>query len=186
MTFFFCEFLSVLYFDKFNLMATILETGRLRLREFAFSDAQDIFLLNSDPEVVRYTGDFPFEDVKAAETFLKSYADYQKNGFGRWAVIDKNSGDFLGWCGLKFTADKSETDIGFRFFKRHWNKGYASESAKACLEYGFKSLGLTTIIGRAMADNKASVNVLEKIGMSFEKPFDFDGHAGVIYKIDTL
>jgi ribosomal-protein-alanine N-acetyltransferase len=165
-------------------METILETNRLRLRELTLSDAQNFFQLNLDPDVLRYTSDVAFENTKAAETFLRNYADYQTNGYGRWAVIDKSSGEFLGWCGLKFTPAKNETDIGFRFFKKHWNKGYASESAKACLDYGFSKLQLQTIIARAMIENKASVKVLEKIGMSYEKPFDFDGYAGVIYKIE--
>jgi ribosomal-protein-alanine N-acetyltransferase len=165
-------------------METILETNRLRLRELTLSDAQNFFQLNLDPDVLRYTGDVAFENTKASETFLRNYADYQTNGYGRWAVIDKSSGEFLGWCGLKFTPAKNETDIGFRFFKKHWNKGYASESAKACLDYGFSKLQLQTIIARAMIENKASVKVLEKIGMSYEKPFDFDGYAGVIYKIE--
>jgi ribosomal-protein-alanine N-acetyltransferase len=165
-------------------MEIILETDRLQLREFNFLDAENFFLLNLDPEVLRYTGDVAFENIEEAETFLRNYAEYQTNGYGRLAVIDKNSGVFLGWCGLKFTPGKNETDIGFRFLQKHWNKGYATESAKACLDYGFSKLRLQNIIARAMTANKASVKVLEKIGMLYEKPFEFDGHAGVIYKIE--
>lgn len=90
----------------------------------------------------------------------------------------------MGWCGLKLSKETLETDIGFRFFEHHWNKGYATESASACLDYGFEKLGLKSIVGRAMADNISSVKVLEKLGLVFEKEFDFDGYRGVIYRMD--
>lgn len=163
----------------------ILETERLVLREFIPSDAENLYLLNLDPEVIRYTGDEPFANVADAARFLSGYEDYRKNGCGRWAMLEKASGAFIGWCGLKFDPDSGENDIGFRLFARYWNKGYASEAAKACLEYGFEKLDMASIIGRAMADNKASIRVLEKIGLQFEKPFDFHGGPGVIYRINS-
>lgn len=163
----------------------ILETERLILREFSTADAEQLYLLNLDPEVIKYTGDPAFKNKAEAASFLENYNQYQKYGFGRWAVIEKNSGDFLGWCGLKHDPAHHETDIGFRFFKIHWNNGYATESAKACLQKGFSTFGLQRIIGRAMKENTASVKVLEKLGMVFEKEFDFyQGHAGLLYKIE--
>ena len=78
-----------------------------------------------------------------------------------------------------------QTDIGFRFFEEHWNKGFATESAKACIDYGFENLNLKTIIGRAISENIASIKVLEKIGLKFEREFDFDkSNKGVIYRIN--
>lgn len=166
----------------------ILETKRLILREITVEDAVHAYELNLDPEVIRYTGDVAFASIDEARNFLKNYDHYQKYGFGRWGVINKADGDFLGWCGLKYTADLNEHDIGFRFFKRHWNKGYATESAKACIDIGFDRFGMTTIVGRAMKDNIGSIRVLEKIGLTFDRPFNFDDHftdhEGVIYKIE--
>ncbi len=162
-------------------MKPILQTPRLLLRELNIKDAQNFYELNRNPNVIKFTGDLPFDSVSAAEKFLKNYKDYEKNGFGRWAVIEKESGEFLGWCGLKF--DGKETDIGFRFFEEHWNKGFATESAKACLEYGFEELGLAEIIGRAMKENLGSVKVLEKIGLKFIKEMEFELHPGVLYRI---
>ena len=77
-----------------------------------------------------------------------------------------------------------EIDIGFRFFKKFWNKGYATESAIACLELGFHKFNLQQIVGRARKENIASIKVLEKIGLHYWKDFDFDGEEGVVYKID--
>src|SRR5690606_29794351 len=162
-------------------MKPILQTPRLILRELNTNDAQIFYKLNLNPNVVQYTGDLPFESVSDAEEFLKNYHPYQDYGYGRWAVIEKDSGEFFGWCGLKF--DGKETDIGFRFFEKHWNYGFATESAKACLEYGFNELNLNEIVGRAIKDNLASIKVLEKIGMKFIKEMEFELHPGVLYRI---
>lgn len=168
-----------------DLMKPILETPRLLLRELHPNDAEQFYQLNQNPNVVKYTGNSAFNSMEEATHFLENYQDYQKNGYGRWAVMDKSNSVFLGWCGLKYNKEVDETDIGFRFFEHYWNKGYATESAKACIDYGFEKLYLKTIIGRAMHENVASIKVLEKIGLTFDKEFDFDEqNKGVIYKIE--
>jgi ribosomal-protein-alanine N-acetyltransferase len=146
----------------------IIETPRLLLREFVLNDAENIWELNSDPEVIKYTGDPPFETIEKAREFLLNYKDYEKNSFGRWAIITKESDSFIGWCGLKLN-EQNLVDIGFRFFKKEWNKGYATEAAHACLDYGFKELNLKEIIGRVARENKASIKVLEKLSMDYWK-----------------
>lgn len=166
-------------------MKEILKTERLLLRELNPDDAENFYKLNLNPNVIKYTGNSAFIDIDEVKKFLENYQDYKLNGFGRWAVIEKSTNEFLGWCGLKYNQNLDETDIGFRFFEEHWNKGFATESAKACIDYGFKNLNLKTIVGRAMLENIASIKVLEKIGLSFEKEFNFDNqHKGVIYKIE--
>lgn len=164
-------------------MKKILETNRLLLREFDISDAESFYELNLNPNVIKYTGNSAFKDIDEAKAFLENYSDYQRNGFGRWAVINKSNQLFLGWCGLKYDEKLDETDIGFSFFEHFWNQGFATESAKACINYGFEILNLKTIVGRAMKENTASIKILEKIGLQYEKGFDFDGQEGVIYTI---
>jgi ribosomal-protein-alanine N-acetyltransferase len=163
----------------------ILETNRLFLREITERDAEVAYLLNLDPDVLKYTGDKPFESIDQARYFLKNYDHYKKYGFGRWGMISKSDGGFLGWCGLKYTQELDEHDVGFRLFKKHWNQGYATEAAKACVDLGFQQFKLKTIVGRAMKNNSGSIRVLEKIGMTYYKPFQFDGEEGVVYKIDA-
>ena len=165
-------------------MKQILETDRLFLREFDSNDSKNFYELNQNPNVVKFTGDKPFINILEAKSFLENYKDYKSNGFGRWAVIDKSNSEFLGWCGLKYNPELNETDIGFRFFENYWNKGFATESAKACIEYGFEKLNLKFIVGRAMAENIASIKVLEKIGLRYEKEFNFDERKGLIFKIE--
>ena len=149
-------------------MNKILETDRLILREFTIADAEKLFELNSDPEVIKYTGDVPFDSIDAAKDFLAKYSDCRDNGYGRWAVILKSNHEFIGWCGLHLNEEKL-LDLGFRILRSHWNNGYASEAAQACVKYGFEVLGVDQIIGRVVSENIASVKVLEKLGMSFWK-----------------
>ena len=165
-------------------MKIILETDRCYLRELTIDDAEKFYELNSDDDVIKYTGDKAFSTISEAKLFLENYNQYQKHGLGRWAVIDKTTNDFLGWSGLKYSVDLDEVDIGFRFFKKHWNKGYATETAKACIIYGFEQFNLSKIVGRAMEDNIASVKVLENIGMAFVKKMEFELHPGVLYQIE--
>lgn len=159
----------------------IFETPRLLLREMTPEDAENAYILNLDPEVLRYTGDDPFESVEEAREFLEKYESYEKYGFGRWAVILKETGEYLGWCGLKYTPELDEFDIGYRLMKKFWGKGYATEAAEACLNLGFNQFGMKTIVGRAMPENEASVRVLEKIGLTYLKNRITDGTEEVIY-----
>jgi len=165
-------------------MKQILETNRLILRELHPGDAKSFYDLNSNPNVIKYTGNAAFKNVEEAKEFLENYRDYRLNGYGRWAVIEKSTEKFIGWCGLKLGKMENEADIGFRFFEEEWNKGYATESAVACIQYGFENLKLKRIIGRAMKENIGSIKVLEKIGLKHEKDIDFDGKEAVVYAIE--
>ncbi len=162
----------------------ILETERLILREHILSDAPFFLELNTNILVTRYTGDGPFKDLQAAENIVKYVmSQYKENGYGRWLVIEKETNNSIGWCGLKFHTDTKETDIGYRFLKSAWGKGYATEAAKACVEYGFKHFNLTTIIADAMLDNTASINVFKKLGMTYLKDTQIDATPSVKYQI---
>ena len=159
------------------------ESDRLILRELRLEDAESFFLLNEDPEVLKYTGDLPFKSIESAREFLENYDHYQKYGFGRWAVILKENNSFIGWCGLKYSIEKDEVDIGFRFFQKYWNKGYASEAASFCIKIGQEKFKIKLIMGRAMKANRASIKVLQKIGLHYDRDFDFEGNDGVIYRV---
>lgn len=169
-------------------MKIILETERFILRELEAGDYEEFYELNSDPEVTRYVGDGAFASLHAARNFLENYDQYEKYGMGRWAVIFKNSGAFAGWCGLKFQPELSETgevDLGYRFFRKYWGQKIASECAAACIEYGFKKLGLKRIVGRVMVGNTASSRVLEKCGFHYKKEVSFDEHPGLWYELEN-
>lgn len=145
-----------------------IETERLLLREFRPTDAPGIFELNGDPEVIKYTGDAPFADLPAAEEFLRGYAPYASEGFGRWAVLNKTDNTFFGFCGLRY-LESGEVDLGYRFMKKYWGQGYATESTRACLDFAFNKKQLPEVIARVSPDNTASIHVLEKLGMHYYK-----------------
>jgi len=158
----------------------LIETDRLHLREFQIADAQRLFELNADPEVIRYTGDPPFKNVEEAKHFVRNYDSYKKHGFGRWAVLKKGSENLIGWCGLK-RNELNEIDLGYRFFKEEWGKGYATEASFACLEYGFDRLNLNSIMARGAKANGASIRVMKKLKMSFWKEDTCKGIENSIY-----
>ncbi len=103
-------------------MKIVITTERLELRAFCASDAEGFYLLNMDPEVIKYTEDSPFKDVAAARRFIENYDHYEKFGFGRWSVYHKESNAYLGFCGLKYSPEKEEVDIGFRLPREYWAK----------------------------------------------------------------
>ena len=162
----------------------ILETERLIIREHVLSDAPFFFTLNSNYNVVKYTEDSSFKTIEEAEKIVQYVINqYKENGYGRWLVTEKETGNPIGWCGLKFHTDTKETDIGYRLLESAWGKGYATESAKACIDYGFKHFNLNRIIGDAMKENTASINVFKKLGMTYLKDSLLDNIESVVYEL---
>lgn len=133
--------------------------------------------------VIQYTGDDPFESTKAAKEFIQNYDQYRKYGFGRWAVLLKETQTFIGWCGLKYSAELDEHDIGFRFFQEYWGNGYATEAAQKCIELAKNEWGLHHLVGRAAKENTASIQVLKKLGFSYKKEMDCHGLDAFIFEI---
>ena len=160
-------------------MEIFVETERLILREMLPSDANGMFELDSNPEVHKYLGNNPISNIdQSVATIDKVRNQYIENGIGRWSVIEKASGDFIGWSGLKFmtTVVKNRTnfyDVGYRLIPRFWGKGYATESAEASIAYGFTKMNLEEIIGIVHIENVKSRRALEKCGLSFKEQFDF-------------
>lgn len=161
-----------------------LYTERLHLRTFKREDGAMMYALNDDIEVLQYTGDKQFADISAAEEFLENYDQYKKYGVGRMIVKLKETGEILGWCGLKYDIMSDQYDIGYRFFKKYWHMGFATESARVIVADGFTRLNIKRIIGRAHAENTASIHVFDKIGMKYVHSFIEDGHQWVLYALD--
>jgi RimJ/RimL family protein N-acetyltransferase len=162
-----------------------LRTDRLLLREFHPDDAQGFYEFNADLEVIRYTGDPPFESVEAAREFIQAYDAYAKHSMGRWAVVEVQTGDFIGFCGLKKHED-GEVDLGYRLRRDRWGRGYATEAAQGCIAYAFHELKLDSLIGRVAKDNYASIRVLEKLGFHREADAPCDSLPGWRYRIVNI
>ncbi len=166
-------------------MSFIAETERLGMRPYHPDDAEAFFALCSNPEVMRYIpGEKKQGSVDEMRQMLADYPDYEKHGFGRWSCFYKETGEFIGFTGLKHLEDfGGEVDLGYRFFPEFWGKGIATESGLESLRYGFDVLGLKRIVGLAVPENIASRRVLEKCGLSFEKYTDYDGYEVALYAV---
>lgn len=145
-------------------------TPRLGLRRFTADDATNFYALNRDAEVLKYTGDLPFESPEAARDFILGYQHYRDHGFGRWA-IQLHSGEFIGFCGLKQHGDAS-VDLGFRLMRRYWGRGLATEAARAAMILATDKYALTELIARAMAGNGASITLLGRLGFTSDPTQD--------------
>lgn len=165
----------------------LIETERLYLRESTLEDAPLLLELHADPEVQKYTGEPTVNDLETIKRLFKERTlhDYQTYGYGRWAVFQKSDDAFIGWSGLKYLPEFDLVDLGYRFHVKYWGKGYATESAKAILEFGFKTLNLEKIVAIAEPENPASIRVMEKSGMLFWKnaPYDEGGPDAIWYEI---
>ncbi|MEP7107693.1 MAG: GNAT family N-acetyltransferase [Ferruginibacter sp.] len=149
-------------------MHIILETPRLLLRRFTEVDAPLIHQLNCDPEVVKFVHEPVLQsDEQAKEIIINIILPQYENNLGRWAIQLKETGEFIGWCGLKYLKEYGEIDLGYRLRQSAWGKGYATEAAKHTLDYGFNKLHLREITGKAHVENIGSIKVLQKIGMQF-------------------
>jgi RimJ/RimL family protein N-acetyltransferase len=150
---------------------TIIETPRLILREFVPDDVKALAKILAKPEVMRFspTGAISIEQTAAKmASFIDSYIE---RGYGKWAVIERQTGQLIGYCGIAIAEieGKYENELGYRFDPNFWGQGLAKEAATACLEYALNTLKLSYVLGIVEPENHASIRVLEKIGMEFVK-----------------
>ncbi|MFN1215349.1 GNAT family N-acetyltransferase [Chryseobacterium kwangjuense] len=162
-----------------------LETQRLILRKLEETDVERMFLLDSNPEVMKYIGvpvlTKPDESLDVIRMIQKQY---EENGTGRLAVIEKETGLLIGWSGLKLLTEeingyKNVLDLGYRYLPESWGKGYALEAAKASLELGFHEMKADVIYAHAHSGNDGSNHILRKLG--FQKTGEFTEPDGICY-----
>jgi len=147
-------------------MKTIIETGRLYLREFVENDYSDLCEILQDIDVM-YAYEHVFSKEEVENWYNKNIDRYKKDGFGLWAVINKSTNDFIGQCGLtlQHINEKEYLEIGYLFKKKNWHKGYATEAALGCKKYGFETLNADKLFSIIRENNIASQNVAKRIGM---------------------
>ncbi len=164
-------------------MKVYIETERLIIREIRECDIDGMFELDSNTEVHKYLGNNPIKTKEEAKKQIQFIKDqYKERGIGRFAVLEKSSGKFIGWSGFKLNKGKKEAlngfdnfiDIGYRLIPNYWKKGYALESAIACLDFGFNTLNYDIIYGAADTENTGSNKILQKIGLQFVNEFEYE------------
>jgi RimJ/RimL family protein N-acetyltransferase len=162
-----------------------LETERLRIRAYRDDDATPLHEVFGSPEVMKWTPSAPSKDV--AETAQRlartmAFTARQPPGMGLWALELKSSSEFLGQVGLFPVEGKGpEVEVAYELAPRVWGHGYATEAARALVEYGIGELGLRRIVALILPDNARSRNVASKSGLTLEGPGRFYGLDLVVY-----
>jgi RimJ/RimL family protein N-acetyltransferase len=149
-----------------SLPTPTLRTARLRLRAFEDADAKDLFALHSSAKVLRYWDSPPWRDPARAERFITACRQMAQEGTGARLAVDRASdGAFLGWCGLtRWNPDYRSAALGYVYGDAAWGHGYATEAARAVLQWAFDTLDLNRVQAEADTRNAASARVLEKLG----------------------
>ncbi len=150
-----------------------IETERLGLRALSLADCQSLFEILSDLETMRYYPR-PYTREETEAWIARSMLSYRDKNFGLWAVILKKEDQFIGQCGISLQEIDGKTlpEIGYHIHKKYWRRGYASEAAKASLDYGFLKVGLPELFIHTSLENAASIRVAEKMGMKKRKTYD--------------
>ena len=161
---------------------TILETKRLALRKWTNADDHALFEILRDVRVARYIADGQPFSLEKVKEFLAWAEDYEReNGFCRWKIIEKSSGEIVGSCGFARPHGTPEIELGFLFAHKCWGQGYATEIAAAAIEYGFRKLGFREIIAMTDVENTASQKVLKKIGFASRGIEVFNGDESLVF-----
>jgi ribosomal-protein-alanine N-acetyltransferase len=160
-----------------------IETARLRLRMLTRADLAELTRIVADPEVMKYLGRVPGPLTAAeAEAFFDSvFAHWERHGFGRWAVVEKSTGQLVGCAG--FRSHEGQAELNYLLDRPHWGRGLGTEMASACLRAGFVRHGFGAVVAFTRPENAASRRVLEKAGMRYEGEAETHGVASVRYAI---
>lgn len=161
-----------------------IKTARLRLRPFTLNDVDDIHRLWIDPDVRKYLWDDEvISRERAASAIDASIAHFESDGLGLWAVFPHGENRLIGFCGFWFFHDPPQLQLLYGIAPSHWGKGFATEVAKAMIRYGFEKHSFDRIEASADVPNLASLRVMEKAGMHFQKRVCASGLDTVYYVI---
>lgn len=141
------------------------------LRQFTLDDAEFIFALLNEPSWIQNIGDRHIRTLDDARAYLLNgpLKSYEKNGFGLWAIVLKETNETIGMGGLIRRDALEDVDIGYALLSRFWSKGYAVEAALAVTAYAKEEVGLKRLVAIVDPANQGSIRVLEKIGLRYEK-----------------
>jgi RimJ/RimL family protein N-acetyltransferase len=160
-----------------------LETERLCLRSFAESDLDEYARICADPEVMRYLGGKTFSRYEAWNHMAAILGHWRLRGYGMWAVQEKSSGALLGRIGFYNPEGWPGFELGWVLGRSYWGRGFATEGARAALEYGLSVLRQPHVISLIRPENKASIRVAERLGESLEGKTPLLGNEVFVYGI---
>ena len=150
----------------------VLQTPRLYLRKIRIADRPAIGSILQDAEVM-YAWEHAFSDDEVTDWMEQNLMRYDRDGYSYWAVMEKSTGDLVGLCGLlaEKAGEESDLGVGYIFGKKYWHRGYAQESASACVDYAFRTLGAGHVTAQIRPNNLPSVKVAERLGMTVRSQF---------------
>lgn len=149
-----------------------METDRLYIRKFVEADIERWYEITSDPETLSFWPS-PFTKKQAEDWVNLAIKNYSNLGYGKFALIEKDSSILIGDCGFLDINlfDHRENDLGYILGKEYWGKGFATEAAKACLHFGINSFGMRRLVATMEITHHASKRVAEKIGFVVTREF---------------
>ena len=145
----------------------MLETPRLRLIPVEPKDTENVAMLYSDPDVMRFVTGRPLSAEVAADSVARGVQHWKDHGYGMFSVFELSSGSFVGRSGIVRMGATADVEVAYILDKRFWGRGFATEAAQACVELGLNELGLREIVGLTYLDNVPSQHVLLKCGLRF-------------------
>ncbi len=162
---------------------TVLETTRLRLRRLNDGDFARLHVFYQDPEVVRFIGQHPPPPLEEFVATQRQRWDdhYREHGWGQWAVVRKDDGAFVGRCGLimQHIDGVDEVEVGYALGGEFWGRGYAAEAAVGCRDWAFRNLAVPHVISLIHPDNRRSIAVARRNGMTLWKTTTFKEIPGI-------
>lgn len=145
-------------------MGVLIETERLLLRPLTMTDVDDLVALQARPEVSRFM--FVFTREQAVARVEQDERDWRERGHGLMAIVDGASGRFLGRTGLRYWPQFGETEVGWVLWPDVWGRGFATEAARATVDWGFGRFAFPYLTAMIRADNVRSIRVAERLGMT--------------------
>jgi [ribosomal protein S5]-alanine N-acetyltransferase len=167
----------------------ILQTKRTRLMPWRHIDFGSFRPIATDPEVMRYISDGkPWNDDQIREFIRRQMRHAAANQFCMWRIVREPDGKMLGFCGLQPLAieGRREVEIGWWLAKNCWGHGLATEAAREAMRFAFDEIMLSRVIAIAQPENRASIHIMRKLGMQFEREAIHKGIRVVVYSIRRL
>jgi ribosomal-protein-alanine N-acetyltransferase len=156
------------------------------MRPISDDDLDDVAALYADADVMRFIGlRGPLTREQTCERLAFMVDHWRRHGFGMWALRLKDGGAFVGRCGLRYMDNTTEIELGYTLGKAHWGQGFATEASRAVVRYVFDVMKLPRLVAIADPANTASVNVMRKLGMTFERVGYFYGSDCVLYALSA-
>lgn len=167
-----------------DLAIPTIETERLTLRPWREADATALFEISQDPDVVRFVGDRHQPTLQEAWRMVAGWiGHWAVRGYGQWAIEERASGRFIGRAGIINPADWPGPEVGYLLGRPWWGRGYATEAARAAMDWGFREIGFTDLLSLIDPQNTASIAVATRLGETRRGETEIMGHHVLVYGI---